>query len=137
MGVWLLLLLGRVSMLSGWYDLAKSHLRRDKEFVSVDARAFNKEVRSYEMLACSGKDSGLKNLEPYSAPVISPPPAIGAGADGRQTPDYFEPNIYQYPAVSLSSPTSPTLPSSLRRVSDPYASYAAQYRLNPLSMNKL
>ncbi|KAF4512567.1 hypothetical protein G6O67_001687 [Ophiocordyceps sinensis] len=39
-GIWLLFLLGRWSMLSGWNELVHSKVRRrKKEFVSVDARA--------------------------------------------------------------------------------------------------
>ena len=60
-GIWLLILLGRWSMVTGWIELFKPS-KAKREFVSVDARLddmkMNTDPRSYEMLS---RDSG-KNV---------------------------------------------------------------------------
>ncbi|KAI9884590.1 MAG: hypothetical protein M1823_003610 [Watsoniomyces obsoletus] len=53
-GIWCLLFLGRKSMIRGWREwFAKRFRRRDQhqqEFVSIDARRFSNNSRTYEML---------------------------------------------------------------------------------------
>ncbi|KXJ95509.1 hypothetical protein Micbo1qcDRAFT_26936 [Microdochium bolleyi] len=91
-GLWLMLLLGRLSMFTAWVELFQSFGgRRKKEFVSADARIENyKEPRSYEMLS---RDSGKSEfvLTPLSAAKspTSPPPGAAHNHEGRRTPDYF------------------------------------------------
>lgn len=102
-GIWLLLLLGRWSMVTGWLDLFGSFRsnRPKKEFVSVDARMdIKQDPRSYEMLS---RDSGKADtvLTPISA-TRSPP------RGGRHTPDYFGQGArYQPHQRSFSSPRPP------------------------------
>ena len=106
-GIWLLFLLGRWSMVTGWIDKFRpSDSRRgQKEFVSVDARLDLKtDQRSYEMLSHdSGKAEDLV-LTPISAAKSPMSPR-----SGRQTPDYFGPAAtrYQPHARSFSSPRPP------------------------------
>ncbi|KAL7628707.1 hypothetical protein AAE478_000222 [Parahypoxylon ruwenzoriense] len=103
-GIWLLVLLGRWSMLDGWTELivSLSGNRNKKEFVSVDARTdIKQDPRSYEMLS---RDSGKTDtvLTPISA-TMSP-----TTRSGRQTPDYFgETARYQPHQRSFSSPRPP------------------------------
>lgn len=89
-GIWLLFLLGRWSMVTGWIEKfsPSDSVRAQKEFVSVDARIDLKtDQRSYEIATKS---------------PASP-------RSGRQTPDYFGPAAarYQPHARSFSSPRPP------------------------------
>ncbi|KAI1447659.1 hypothetical protein F5Y02DRAFT_415657 [Annulohypoxylon stygium] len=102
-GLWLLLLLGRWSMVTGWVDFFRAlggHTTK-KEFVSVDARMdIKQDPRSYEMLS---RDSSKVDtvLTPISA-TMSPT------AQGRKTPDYFGQTVrYQPHQRSFSSPRPP------------------------------
>lgn len=103
-GIWLLVLLGRWSMFTGWLDLFGELVGRHpkKEFVSVDARMdIKQDPRSYEMLS---RDSGKADtvLTPISA-TLSP-----TARSGRQTPDYFGQTArYQPHQRSFSSPRPP------------------------------
>ncbi|GAW18262.1 hypothetical protein ANO14919_077360 [Xylariales sp. No.14919] len=104
-GLWLLLILGRWSMVTGWVEwFAALGGHRKKEFVSVDARMdLKNDPRSYEML---DRDSTAKNetiLTPSSA--MSPVSPVSAG---RKTPDYFgRTTPYQPHQRSFSSPRAP------------------------------
>lgn len=106
-GIWLLFLLGRWSMVTGWIDKFRpsGNARGQKDFVSVDAHSDLKtDQRSYEMLSHdSGKAEDLV-LTPISA-VKSP----ASPRSGRQTPDYFGPAAarYQPHSRSFSSPRPP------------------------------
>ncbi len=103
-GIWLLLLLGRWSMFTGWVELFSSLLgiQTKKEFVSVDARIeLKQDPRSYEMLS---RDAGKTDhvLTPLSTTMS--PTAQG----GRHTPDYFGTTArYQPHQRSFSSPRPP------------------------------
>ncbi|KAK3935988.1 hypothetical protein QBC46DRAFT_346039 [Diplogelasinospora grovesii] len=132
-GVWLLFLLGRWSMVTGWRDMIMTVPSRNKrEFVSVDARLddLKKDTRSYEMLS---RDSGMKTMDDQSVtPSVVTPlsptvkssfrspsvnrdysfPASPASPtnheSGRRTPDYFGNTArYHAPARSFSSPRPP------------------------------
>ncbi|KAL8370737.1 hypothetical protein RB595_000880 [Gaeumannomyces hyphopodioides] len=153
-GVWLMVLLGRWSMITGWKDLFASTFRSNKkaEFVSVDARVaddFKNQRRSYEMLSRdSGKtmvdgavtpSAGTTPISPYPAAVspASPPPS------GRRTPDYFGQTArYHAPTRSFSKPKAP--PQVVRwDNSEIYAgsrdghSDANDMNMNPLGMNRI
>lgn len=143
-GIWLLFLLGRWSMVTGWREYFLSlggHQHTKKEFVSVDARIdLRKDTRSYEMLSHdAGKSESI--LTPISATKSPTSPQ-----SGRRTPDYFGNNAahYQPHSRSFSSPRPP------QQVSwEPELSYAPQaytrrmadgsdYEdVNPLSMNRI
>lgn len=108
-GVWLLFLLGRLAMVTGWVELIAGLFRSNqkKEFVSVDARLdMKKDTRSYEMLS---RDSG-KTLDTIVTPLDPAKSAISPSS-GRRTPDYFVPAAqsarYQPPPRSYSSPRPP------------------------------
>ncbi|KAK8020767.1 hypothetical protein PG990_005905 [Apiospora arundinis] len=109
-GIWLLFLLGRWSMATGWLEMLgmTGGSRAKKEFVSMDARTdLKSDPRSYEMLSHdSGKEaeSGLTPISPAMSPM-SP-------QNGRHTPDYFGPGAtaaarYQPHSRSFSSPRPP------------------------------
>jgi hypothetical protein len=155
-GIWLLILLGRWSMATGWVDLFVTNPSRNKrEFVSVDARLddFKKDTRSYEMLS---RDSGKTMDDAVTPSVVTPispvakspfrSPSVSHGApvasmhqptpDGRRTPDYFgNTQRYHTPARSFSSPRPPQTVTW-----DPEASFAKgdeEDYVNPLGMNRI
>jgi len=127
-GIWLLLLMGRLSMFTGWYDLIKGLVRPNREFVSVDARVFAKDARSYEVLASGGQDNRTKTPDVLLTP-ISP-----AARHGRETPDYFGREArYQKPTTSFSSPRAPQGGAWSSSASD----NTPIHRIDPLGMNKV
>ncbi|KAF4123965.1 7 transmembrane receptor (Secretin family) [Geosmithia morbida] len=143
-GIWILFLMGRWTMVTGWLDMLHcTGRRRNPEFISADARAepAAKDTRSYEMLS---KDTSVEvtPLDPvmrspspvwrdYSAnaynttaPVPTATAATSESADGRHTPDYFGHSArYHAPTQSFSTPRQPSSPP--RRESwDPQRTYA-------------
>lgn len=105
-GIWLLFLMGRWTMVTGWFDLLFSPFRKSKkEFVSVDARTEiikkeTKDMRSYEMLSRE------------SSAVITPLTPVMSAEDGRRTPDFFGRTAqYHVPVRSFSSPKPPRVSS--------------------------
>jgi hypothetical protein len=127
-GLWLILLMGRFSMLRAWYDLIKSKVRPNREFVSVDAARTPvvKDQRSYEMLA--------SNKETTRSPDAGLTPLTPAARSGRGTPDYFGREAkYQNPTLSFSSPKPPH--GQGRQWSPSVGDN--EYRMDPLSMNKI
>jgi hypothetical protein len=123
-GFWLLLLLGRWTMVTGWRDMFTSAPNRNKrEFVSVDARLddLKKDTRSYEMLSRDTGKTMDDSVTPSVVTPISPTHArspVGSpishdymnmpNNDGRRTPDYFGNTArYHTPARSFSSPRPP------------------------------
>ncbi|KAH9909317.1 hypothetical protein F4778DRAFT_224187 [Xylariomycetidae sp. FL2044] len=143
-GLWLLLLLGRWSMVTGWMEWFSgfSGTRKNKEFVSVDARGDVKnDPRSYEMLSRENSAKGEAILTPISTAMTPISPRAG-----RHTPDYFgQSTRYQPHQRSFSSPRPPQQvqwdmtayqqeypqppPPSSQRSYDEY--------VNPLAMNRI
>ncbi len=151
-GLWLLLILGRWSMVTGWVEwFATLGGRRKREFVSVDARMDLKNDRSYEML---DRDSTAKNetiLTPSSAMSSTSPVS-----PGRRTPDYFgRTTPYMPHQRSFSSPRAPqnvrfemmdaqsspySEPPPATHVPSPATSpqgYPGYSGINPLGMNRI
>ncbi|CZR50530.1 uncharacterized protein PAC_00403 [Phialocephala subalpina] len=131
-GVWCILLLGRFSMFTGWYEMIMGKVRPNNEFISADVRAY-KDPSSYEMLS-RDRESG-KTPEPLTSQPITPlsPPVAKSG---RETPDYFGREArYKSPARSFSNPKPPQ-----GHGWDPEATQARPYiypGMDPLSMNKI
>ncbi|KAH8815050.1 G protein-like protein-coupled receptor : GPCR, secretin-like protein [Xylogone sp. PMI_703] len=124
-GIFMLLLFGRFTMFTGWYDLVKGTVKPNKEFVSVDVHNF-KDPGSYEMLS-KDRDVG-KTPEPMMNPVEP------AYKSGRTTPDYFGREArYKSPSRSFSSPKPP---QGLSVAWDPATTHARPY-VDPLAMNKI
>ncbi|KAI0879491.1 hypothetical protein GGS24DRAFT_511952 [Hypoxylon argillaceum] len=147
-GLWVLLLLGRWSMVTGWVEwFAALGGRQNKEFVSVDARMdLKNDPRSYEML---DRDSTAKNEE-----ILTPSSAMSPVSPGRKTPDYFGRTApYQPHQRSFSSPRVPQnvhfemMDSYQSHPEPPPATHTASrttspqgypgYNMNPLGMNRI
>ncbi|KAI9828780.1 MAG: hypothetical protein M1832_001885 [Thelocarpon impressellum] len=118
-GIWCIILLGRWSMVTGWGAFLKQRFQRKREFVSVDARRFSKDPRTYEMLQ-SPPQSDAKATE-----VTSPEPVATPRQDRREarvgfppTPtrensDYFgQEATYSSPHLSFSAPRAPAWKAS-------------------------
>ncbi|RYP63103.1 hypothetical protein DL771_009445 [Monosporascus sp. 5C6A] len=148
-GIWLLFLLGRWSMVTGWieYFATLGGKRVHREFVSKDARVDLKpENRSYEMLSHSKSES-------YGMSPIHPEKLYASPEDGRRTPDYFgqapdyfgQAARYQPHQRSFSAPRPPqhagwdataTYARSSPPPPVPPAAYDYEGR-NPLGMNRI
>lgn len=108
-GFWVLLLLGRWSMVLGWIDLINRRISRHHEFVSADAQKLSSEPRTYELLdsAKSPQDS-LRSPEP----VARSPSSVSTSQMSPyidQKIDYFGREAkYTTPSTSFSSPRPPS-----------------------------
>ncbi|KAK5663656.1 hypothetical protein OQA88_4087 [Cercophora sp. LCS_1] len=154
-GIWLALLLGRWSMVTGWRDLIMGLFsdRSKREFVSVDARLddLKKDTRSYEMLSRDDGKTMDDSVTPSIVTPVSPTAKLPlrsptstnrdsgtSNNDGRRTPDYFGHTArYHAPVRSFSSPRPP--PQTVTW--DAREAYARQgpedQYVNPLGMNRI
>ncbi|KFY58195.1 hypothetical protein V497_04990 [Pseudogymnoascus sp. VKM F-4516 (FW-969)] len=135
-GIWLLLLMSRLTMFTGWYDLVKSKTKPSGEFISADAaRAYSKDPSTYEMLASNGRDVDYPSKPDLPLTQLSPAVTSPTGRSGRQTPDYFGREAkYQNPTHSFSSPRPP--PGRDWNAAETHAPSAQQRHIDPLGMNK-
>jgi len=100
-GLQVFFLLSRWSMVVGWRDLIRSKFSKNREFVSLDARNPQEDVRHFEM----------KNFEPKStADAYYGTPGLASYAMGNErsdTPDHFHKETqrdYKSPTLSFSTP---------------------------------
>jgi hypothetical protein len=125
-------------MFTGWWDLVKSKVKPNREFVSADAaRSYSsKDPRTYEMLGSPGRDRDFALKADMPLTPLSPAAQPTYSKSGRETPDYFGREAkYQNPSHSFSSPRPPPT-----RDWDPAATNAASayhHRIDPLGMNKI
>ncbi|KAL2171127.1 hypothetical protein VTG60DRAFT_3642 [Thermothelomyces hinnuleus] len=137
-GIWLLLLLGRWSMVTGWRDLLISVPKRSqREFVSVDARLDDLKKDTLTPISPTQARSTATGSPQNHEYVQMPTP------DGRRTPDYFGNTArYHTPARSFSSPRPPQQQTVTWDARETYARptspYSQQDRyMNPLGMNRI
>ncbi|KAF2836315.1 hypothetical protein M501DRAFT_940269 [Patellaria atrata CBS 101060] len=105
-GIQAFFLLVRGSMFTGWVQLIGEKFAHKSEFVSLDARRFSADARTFELLNQKPRSSILKS--PTST-VTSPTETYNSPI-GRSTPDYFQKEItreYRSPTLSFSSPRAP------------------------------
>ncbi|RKF53398.1 putative g-protein coupled receptor [Golovinomyces cichoracearum] len=80
-GFWCLLLLGRYSMIVGWWELISGKSRRDSEIISTNGHVC-KDPANYEMLA------NMKVCGGHQCPITNPPKAVPYSSQGRmELPD--------------------------------------------------
>ncbi|KAH8602875.1 hypothetical protein B0O99DRAFT_604560 [Bisporella sp. PMI_857] len=118
-GIWLLLLLGRRSMFTGWVELVRGKIKPNHEFVSADVGRFKDPVTPLSPAVQQPLKSTLKS--------------------GRETPDYFGREArYTSPSRSFSAPKPPTMVGwdDTRSHAMPGRS-PSPYKMDPLSMNKI
>jgi hypothetical protein len=105
-GIWLLVALGRWSMVTGWFILIESKFRRKNDFISLDAERPVLDPKSYEML--SSPQNGIKSPDPLVVASPSPGTIVSPNKKGNDT-DYFGRDAkYNSPHLSFSSPKPPT-----------------------------
>lgn len=125
------LLLFRWQMLTGWKMWFQEKFTGQREFVSLDARRFSSDARTFELLKVAGQSPGYVGTvqtpsEDYigAAHVLkSPESAVtspsggygynspGSPASGQRTPDYFGKEVqraYRSPNQSFSTPRAPS-----------------------------
>ena len=139
-GLWCMILLGQWAMIKGWTDVVQARLTRKREFVSVDARRFSSDPRTYEMLQ-SPPQAGMQSPKPEHDPsqdskqMEHVSPAAAVYSTDRPTTshtdrekDYFgREAIYSSPHLSFSSPRAPSSRASTTvatREWDPLATQA-------------
>ncbi|KAI9835143.1 MAG: hypothetical protein M1819_002512 [Sarea resinae] len=140
-GIWLWLLIGRWSMVTGWASLLFGQLspsraaRNKREFVSADARRLSNDPRTYEMLTPQPTGRPLSLKSPIKSPesVILSPKESPLSAHPVDKDDlggrggYFGQDAkYRSPVQSFSSPRSPTSVrgTSIGRDWDPQTTFA-------------
>lgn len=122
-GLQVFFLLGRWSMVTGWRDLIRSKFSKNREFVSLDARNPNEELRHFEM----------KNfaMDPKSPPSAYTTPGLASYAVASvppDTPDYFhqdgQQREYKSPTLSFSTPRPQSRSAAMNVEWDPRSSHA-------------
>lgn len=123
-GFWLVIFLGRWSMILGWKDFIKTKLMPHHEFVSADARRFSNDPRTYEML--SSRSTPNLNIRSPDRAVTSPSSIKSTTFSPQedQKADYFgkATRAYVSPVSSYSSPRPPSV--SQTREWDPRSTHA-------------
>lgn len=111
-GFWLLIFLGRWSMILGWRDMLKSKILRTRhEFVSADARRFSNDPRTYEMLDSTNSAAALKISSPDR--VLSPGQAHPLRSSPMTPePDFKHEDLYfdRQTSVRVNDNISPQTP---------------------------
>jgi hypothetical protein len=114
-GLQVFFLLSRWSMVTGWRDLIRTKISKNREFVSLDARNPTEDVRHFE----------LKSFEPQSPPSAYTSP--GLASPRSDTPDYFHKEIqreYKSPKLSFSTPRPQSKAAAAHVDWDPKSSHA-------------
>ena len=123
-GIWAVLFLGRLSMIPAWFELLKRPFAKSHDFVSVDARRFSANPKTYEMIASpSARPLGTPR-EPESA-IVSPGSDSVSTFSPSSKADYFgKEATYASPALSFSTPRPPSAGRGYGREWDPERTYA-------------
>ncbi|EFX03925.1 hypothetical protein CMQ_853 [Grosmannia clavigera kw1407] len=121
-GLWLVVLLGRWSIVTGWAELFRpaAYQNKQREFVSVDARLddLKKDTHSPTPLVGMGALASLGEEGSSAATAsarVERSTSITGGSSGRRTPDYFN-RAARYNAPSRSSSNSRPLNTSLSSI---------------------
>ncbi|KAL8825024.1 MAG: hypothetical protein Q9191_004667 [Dirinaria sp. TL-2023a] len=127
-GIWAVLFLGRLSMIPAWFELMKRPFGKSQEFVSVDARGFSANPKTYEMITSPPTRPLDTPREPESA-IVSP------GSDSISTfspssrVDYFgKEATYASPTLSFSTPRPPSAGRGYGREWDPERTFAKPWQ---------
>ncbi|KAK0660957.1 hypothetical protein DIS24_g2989 [Lasiodiplodia hormozganensis] len=141
-GVQCFILLIRWSMFTGWKTWFQEKFSGNREFVSLDARRFSSDARTFELLKVGGQASGyvstvhspggetyVSTMQAMKSPestVTTPSAVYGSPLSGQHTPDYFGKEVqrnYRSPSQSFSTPRPPTA-SGTRVDWDPTSTHA-------------
>lgn len=108
-------------MVTGWIELIRKRFSRSNEFVSVDARRYSKDPRTYEMLIGATHGTLPKSPDPLLA---SPADSSVAFSPITKTEYYGTEARYASPTLSFSSPKPPTSAVMAAREWDPRSTHA-------------
>lgn len=146
-GIQSFLLLVRWPMFTGWKLWFQEKFTRQREFVSLDARRFSSDARTFELLKVGGGQSPayvatmqspsegyvatMHALKTPESAITSPSATYGYNSpgspvSGRQTPDYFGKEVqrqYRSPTHSFSTPRAPSA-TAVRADWDPRSTHA-------------
>jgi hypothetical protein len=99
------LMMSRASMFVGWYEFFKEKFGSKREFVSLDAKRFSTDARTFELLKV-GSPGLVQTKENVNQPEIfetkeaaHSPPAFGSPNSER---------AYRKPTMSFSGPSPPS-----------------------------
>ncbi|KAL8784466.1 MAG: hypothetical protein Q9195_009043 [Heterodermia aff. obscurata] len=116
-GIWTLLFLGRISMITGWIELIRKPFTKSTDFVSVDARRHSAvhNIKSYELITSPPSRASKAVMETPKEPqtaILSPSSEYDdstlAYSPKSQT-DYFGKEFkYVSPTLSFSTPRPPS-----------------------------
>ena len=122
-GIQCFLLLARCAIFKAWFEFFQTKFSSKREFVSLDAKRFSSDARTYELFRIG--NPALKSPE---TAVTSPAPnafdTYRRSLSG--TPDYFDKEAqreYRSPTLSFSSPRAPSQ-AAMRVEWDPRATHA-------------
>ena len=122
-GIQCFLLLARWTILKAWLEFFRTKFSSKREFVSLDAKRFSSDARTYELLRIG--NPALKSPET----AVTSPAANAFDTYRRSlsgTPDYFDKEVqreYRSPTLSFSSPRAPSQ-VAMRVEWDPRATHA-------------
>ncbi|OCK92757.1 uncharacterized protein K441DRAFT_569020 [Cenococcum geophilum 1.58] len=122
-GIQCFLLLARWTIFKAWLEFFRTKFGSKREFVSLDAKRFSSDARTYELLKIG--NPALKSPET----AVTSPAANAFDTYRRSlsgTPDYFDKEAqreYQSPTLSFSSPRAPSQ-VAMRVEWDPRATHA-------------
>ena len=123
-GIWTVVFFGRIAMIPGWFELLKRPFSRSHDFVSVDARRFSANPKTYEMITSPSPRPLDTPGEPKAAVVSPSRDSISIFSPSKQA-DYFgDEAIYSSPTLSFSTPRPPSASQGYGREWDPERTYA-------------
>jgi hypothetical protein len=108
-GVEAALLLTRPAVFTSWWHVVQARFGKKREFVSLDARRFSSDARTFELLKV-GQNAALKSPETAYTSPITFDPTDSYPYRRSETPDFLKESQrdYQSPKLSFSSPRAPS-----------------------------
>lgn len=110
-GIQVFFLLTRISIFPAWIDFFRNRFSKKREFVSLDARRFSSDARTFELL----KVQQSSPLPKFPESAVTSPSGMDFDNDRDMarspTPEYFGKEAardYRSPKLSFSSPRAPS-----------------------------
>lgn len=100
------LMMSRTSMFVGWYELFMAKFGGKREFVSLDAKRYSQDARTFELIKAGGSPRTALTDTPDSPDLDKPEAAVYAtyGPPGSAYPE----RAYKQNTMSFSGPRSPS-----------------------------
>ncbi|QDS68236.1 hypothetical protein FKW77_010600 [Venturia effusa] len=104
------LMMSQTSMFVGWYELFLAKFGGKREFVSLDAKRYSQDARTFELMRAGGSPRTVLTDAPDS-PELYKPEAVVQSTFGSPDPAYSE-RAYRQHRLSFSGPRPPFRKSS-------------------------